>query len=366
MNRNKIFAGIITIVAVIAATILVTAGLSKIINIINSDSTFPDSMESSENGLSLSSGSSKNLSDLNSKSGFSDSSGINASELESNIPNTSNTSNISNTLISSNKSDTTTSIANSNQLKVYFFDVGQADSCLIVLPNKKTILIDAGEYKTQQQLANMIRSAGVKEINALIATHPHADHIGGMSYIINNFNVEQIFMSKTSTTTKTFETLLTTIAIKKTALKEAKSGVLINLDNEVSVKIIAPINYIPDELNENSVVIKLVYKGKSFLFMGDAGIPEESTMLDAGVELKSDVLKVGHHGSHYSTSNKFIEKVLPKYAIISVGKNNEYGHPSQTVIDKLEDIGSAILRTDLSGTIVILSDGINIETQFVK
>ncbi|PKM64939.1 MAG: hypothetical protein CVU96_00325 [Firmicutes bacterium HGW-Firmicutes-20] len=246
--------------------------------------------------------------------------------------------------------------SNGKLLIVNYIDVGQGDSILIQTPNGSNILIDAGTSSYQTKVANYLIARGITKIDVLIATHPHADHIGGMSYIIENFQIGSIYMPKATTTTKTYETLLTTIKSKGLLINTAKAGMSIDLDSSLSVKIIAPVSSTYSDLNQHSVVLKITYQNNSFLFMGDAGFTSEQEILNLGISLKADVLKVGHHGSSTSTSQSFLTAVAPKYAVISVGKNS-YGHPTEEVINRLTDLGVNTFRTDIDGNIVISSDG---------
>jgi competence protein ComEC len=247
-------------------------------------------------------------------------------------------------------------------LIVSFIDVGQGDSILIQSPNGKNMLIDAGGSTTQTYVYNYLKGKDIKKIDVLVATHPHADHIGGMEYIIDNFDIGLIYMPKATTSTKTYEDLLIKIKSKGLSINTAKAGVTIDLDKDITIKMIAPIGVSYDYLNDYSAVIKIIYKNNSFLFIGDAQNASEQEMLNSGADLKSDVLKVGHHGSSASTSINFLNAVSPKFAVISVGKENSYGHPAQSTLDKLNTYGVSVYRTDESGTIVITSDGQNLTT----
>ncbi len=231
------------------------------------------------------------------------------------------------------------------------------------MPNGTTLGIDAGESDTQESLADAIQALGITRLDALVATHPHTDHIGGMAYLIRKLDVGRIYMPKTSTTTKTFENLLETIAVKKLQVIEAKTGGSISLDADVAIRILSPTQLSEEEMNDNSVVLKITYGQTSFLFMGDAGTPVEKQLLARKENLKADVLKVGHHGSDTSTSSVFLKEVMPAFAMISVGKDNDYNHPSQTVVNRLKGAGAQILRTDEQGTITLSSDGKTVSVQ---
>ncbi|MHB1483258.1 MAG: ComEC/Rec2 family competence protein [Saccharofermentanales bacterium] len=247
------------------------------------------------------------------------------------------------------------------ELRIFYLDAGQADAIFMELPNGTTVAIDSGDGSDQAEIAKKMKDAGVTKIDVFVATHPHADHIGGMAYLINGFDTGTIYMTKVSSTTRTFENLLLAIANKKLKVNTAKAGLMISPDPEVKMEIIAPLTIIPGEMNENSVAIRMDYGKTSFLFMGDAGIEEETAILGSGKNLKADVIKIGHHGSLYSSGLPFLKEVRPDIAIISAGKDNDYGHPSPVVIDRLSGMGVRVLRTDMDGDIVIVSDGNTID-----
>ncbi len=245
----------------------------------------------------------------------------------------------------------------------HFLDVGQADSSFIELPNKETILIDAGEKKDSDKIIKYIKDLGYKKIDYVIATHPHADHIGGMKDIIDSFDIGDIYMPKVVATSKTYENLLLKIQEKGLKIHTGKSGVeIINSDN-LLVQILAPNKDKYSSYNNYSIVLKITYKENIFLYMGDA---EELSEGEITGNIKSDVLKVGHHGSDTSSSREFLSRVRPSYAIISVGENNNYNHPSSKTIKNLEKYTNNIYRTDLSGNIIVISDGKNITVNTEK
>ena len=240
-------------------------------------------------------------------------------------------------------------------LLIDFIDVGQADS-ILVRNQDKVMLIDAGTNEAGETVVNYLENLGITKIDYLIGTHPHADHIGGLDDVINNFDIGQIYMPKIETTTKTFEDVLEAIENKKLTVTAPNKGDKIELGQAEGEFMTEPI-LDEDNLNVSSLVLRLEFGNTSYLFMGDAEEENEETINWP----KTDVLKVGHHGSSTSSSESFLEQVQPKYAIIMAGKNNSYGLPTQETIDKLNNIGCEIYRTDEDGTIQMTSDGNTIE-----
>ena len=257
----------------------------------------------------------------------------------------------------------TVAITPSEDLKVHFLDVGQGDSIFIELPTNETILIDASIKDASNKIINYLREENVSKIDYVFATHPHSDHIGGMRAVIKTFDIGQIYMPKAVTTTKTYENLLLTIKDKNLKIKAAKAGNTIIDTDDLKLVVLAPNQDSYESLNNYSIVLKLTYKEKSFLFMGDAETLSEKEITG---DIQADVLKVGHHGSRTSTSQAFLNKVNPSYAVISVGLNNDYKHPHQEVIDRLEKKNIKIYRTDQNGDIIFTTDGYNIDVKVEK
>lgn len=248
---------------------------------------------------------------------------------------------------------------------IYYLDVGQGDSELIRLKSGKTILIDAGTPDTGDSLCNMLTKLGVAKIDFLIATHPHADHIGGMAKVVSKFEIGEIYMpripDKQVPTTSTYEKLLTAIDQKGLKISAGKAGMTaLNADNE-KLEFFAPNSAKYDGLNSYSIVAMLTCGEKRFLFTGDAQTDSEKEMLKKGWNLKCDVLKCGHHGSSTSTSAAFLKAVSPKTVVISCGVNNDYGHPDKKVVARLQKAGITIYRTDRQKTILARTDGKTIQ-----
>jgi len=242
------------------------------------------------------------------------------------------------------------------KLEAHYLDVGQGDSIYISLPNEQTILIDAGDNGYGNQIVDYIKSLGVSRIDYLIATHPHADHIGGMDTVINNLEIGDIFMPDITSTTKTFERLITAIENKDLSITIAEAGMtLFDLDNLKAV-FVAPISATSDA-NNMSAVLHISYRNTTFLFTGDVEKESEKEMLNSPYHIKADILKVAHHGSNTSSTTEFVKEVAPKFAIISCGKGNQYGHPHSKTLATLTEAGVQIYRTDEVGTIIATSDG---------
>lgn len=246
-------------------------------------------------------------------------------------------------------------------LSIKFIDVGQGDSELITLPDNRLILIDAGDKKHVAAVSKAVNDSETKTIDYLIATHPHADHIGGMQEIVENFEVKNIYMPKTEHDSKTYLSLLETISAKHLKINTVKAGTVMIDEPDLKAEFLAPCNNGYDELNDYSAVLKLTYKNNGFLFCGDAETLSENEILSSEYDVSADVLKVGHHGSKTSTSNKFLNAVNPQCAVISCGLNNSYNHPSEETLKKLKTKNISVFRTDKMGTITLYSDGTEIK-----
>lgn len=247
------------------------------------------------------------------------------------------------------------------ELVVSYIDVGQGDSIFIEFPGGKTALIDAGEAENVSAVIAHLRQRNCDEIDYLICTHPHSDHIGGMSKVLSSFSVGEVYMPRVEHTSKTYEKLLIQLNNLGLPVYTAKAGAVLAVEPEIEFVMMAPMSGEYDELNDYSAVLRLTYGESSFLFTGDAEKVSEKEMLDSGQNLTADVLKVGHHGSSTSSHQAFLDAVNPTYAVISCDGNNEYGHPHKKVVKRLDNSGITIYRTDLYGTIMAISDGQRID-----
>lgn len=239
-------------------------------------------------------------------------------------------------------------------MEVHFIDVDQGDSTFIELPNGKSMLIDAGETDQGDKVVTYLHKQGYDTIDYVVATHPHSDHIGGIVDVINNFNVNYFYRSPAAAGTDVYNNMIDAVKANKIEESAVMAGDIILDEANLLIEVVAPKEIDNDEQNNNSVVIKLTYGDNKFLFTGDAEKAEEDGIW---TNIKCDVLKVGHHGSDSSSSDNFLKKVEPKYAIISCGLGNSYGHPTEKVLNRLYERNIDVYRTDIQGTIVLYSDG---------
>lgn len=244
-----------------------------------------------------------------------------------------------------------------DNIKVHYINVGNADAILLQ-QGGFSMLIDAGENKNGKMVVEYIKNLGITKLDYLIGTHPHSDHIGGMDDVIYAFEIGQIIMPKVSHTTKTYEEVLIAAKDKGHKITGAKSGQTYSLGN-ARAEILSPVKDKYENLNEYSVVLRVTYENNSFLFTGDMEKYNEKELLQANVNLFADVLKVAHHGSSTSSTAAFLQAVNPKYGIISVGKDNDYGHPHTQILRRLTST-MTVYRTDENGTITATGDGSSI------
>ena len=243
----------------------------------------------------------------------------------------------------------------SNDVKVHFIDAGQGDSIFIELDGTKTMLIDAGTAESGDDIVGYIDNLGYNTIDYLVATHPHADHIGGMTDVFESFEIKSVYMPDAVTDTKTFERFLDAIEKESCVVNEARAGMSIFSDGNLKADILSPVSEKYKDLNNYSVVVKLTHGNVKYLFTGDSEKEVEKQILND--DISAHVLKAGHHGSSTSSGEEFVRKVNPEVAVISCGKDNDYGHPHRETIQTFDKLGIKMLRTDEEGSIVIASDG---------
>jgi len=239
-------------------------------------------------------------------------------------------------------------------LHVYFLDVGQGDSTVLVYDNE-TMMIDGGDSSYSQFIYSFLRNTlCIDHINVMIATHPHADHIGGLAAALNACQVDVLYTSEINYSSDTWQSVLKYAKKQGTPVLIPEAGDEFTIGKAL-VQILGPIWY-HNNLNDMSLIIKVTYAGTSILFMGDAEIEAERDLLDADIDVSASILHVGHHGSDTSTSPQFLLQVSPTYGIISVGKDNTYGHPDAKTLTTLDEAGVIVMRTDLLSTIECLCD----------
>lgn len=250
----------------------------------------------------------------------------------------------------------------STDLSIHYIDVGQADSILIT-NNEYSILIDAGNNKDGPLLVDYIKNElNINQIDYVVGTHPHEDHIGGVDDIINNFDIKEVYLPEAMTTTKTFEDVLDAIEANNLSITVPTIGDKFTL-GELDFEVIYTGTGEKD-LNEASIILKMNFGKHSYLFTGDTTEEVEKTLFNKDINI--DVLKVAHHGSKYSSCEEFLQVATPEYAIISAGEGNSYGHPEQETLDRLKKYTNDIYITKDLGTIVLTSDGTSIKIDNYK
>jgi competence protein ComEC len=246
-------------------------------------------------------------------------------------------------------------------LEISYLDVGQGDAAYIRV-NDFDILIDAGPKSDSDKLMKQLEEENIDDFEIVIATHPHEDHIGGMTKVFERYDVESFYMPKATNTTKTFENMMKAVSNEGLKANVIKEGTSFELGEGARIDVYSPMHESYDDFNDYSPIMKLTYGNKSFIFTGDAEkVVEEEVVAKYANELKADVIKFGHHGSSTSSTKEFIEAISPKYGIISCGVDNSYGHPHKETLKIIDEMGIEAYRTDKQGQIIITSDGDNIE-----
>ena len=253
------------------------------------------------------------------------------------------------------------------KMYVSFIDVGQGD-CTLITCKDTAILIDCGEYAEYETVRNYLLNKRIFDIDLIIATHPHTDHIGGMSKILYSFKIGDVIMPKIPDeiipTTASYEKFMLAVSKRAKNVIAAEVGKTYSY-GDLKIQILGPVKDY-DDLNNISVVAKITYGKTSVMMTGDTQKQAEWDMLKNDYDYSADLLKVGHHGSKNSSSYEWLEAVKPEYAVISCGKNNDYGHPNKQTIKRLDKYGVKYFRTDLLGNIVFVSDGNKFSKQETK
>ncbi|HKS26831.1 MAG TPA: ComEC/Rec2 family competence protein [Pyrinomonadaceae bacterium] len=262
-----------------------------------------------------------------------------------------------------------------DELQVHVLDVGQGDSILIVAPGGKTVLVDAGVPGSGKVVTDAMTRYGLKQIDMMVASHAHADHIGGADEVIRATKVVSVLDSQVPNTTRNYEDFLKAIKEGGVQYVAASPGQNFDMGGGAKLTVLAPIKpfFTKDQLrsganepNANSVVVRLDYGDFSMLLTGDAEAETEARMMKAGANVRAKVLKVGHHGSRYASSEEFLRAGGFEAALISDGEDNRYGHPSQEALDRFKRLGIKVYRTDLQGEITIKTRGQGYEIQTAR
>ncbi len=243
-------------------------------------------------------------------------------------------------------------------MSVHYIDVGKADAIFITC-NDKNILIDSGNVEPQNPVVEYLKRQQVSKLDLVIASHQDKDHIGGMSNILYEFEIDKFMMPQLPDnlipSSNCYESMMYVLSEKDIPISFPKCGENFQL-GDMQINILGPVKQSNDSTNNNSIVMQIIYKDAKFLFMGDAEEEEEYDILDLGINIESDVIKIGHHGSKTSTTQELLDAVLPKYAVISVGEDNN-NLPKKSVLERLADSNVKVYRTDLNGNVIIATNG---------
>ena len=245
-------------------------------------------------------------------------------------------------------------VTGGEKLTVHYLDVGQAD-CALLECGGEYMLIDGGNIGDGQKVISYLQNMGVEELKAVVCTHAHEDHVGGLPAVLAVYPVKQVFAPTKTYASKVFDDFLYYTDQQRLEVTIPAPGDTMTL-GQAQITVLGPVKSYA-ETNDTSIVMKVVFGQTSFLFTGDMEVLAENDLLDSGADVKADVLKVGHHGSDTSTGYRFLYEVDPTYAVIPVGEDNKYGHPNDITLSRLSDAECTIFRTDHLGTVVAVSDG---------
>ncbi len=241
--------------------------------------------------------------------------------------------------------------------QIAFLDVGEGDAAVITCDGY-AMMVDGGPSAASDKIYSYLKAQGLERLDYIVCTHPDADHCGGIAGALNYAQAGILFCTEADRDIEAFQDVLKYAEKQKNRILIPDAGDVFSLGS-AKVTVLAPQRGVRSSDN-TSIVLRIVYGETSFLFTGDAEIPDEKALMETGAELKSTVLKVGHHGSSSSTGEEFLKEVRPEYAVIPVGGDNTYGHPTQEVLDRLKDAGVSVYRTDMEGTVFCESDGKNV------
>jgi len=241
-----------------------------------------------------------------------------------------------------------------SSFEIHFIDVGQADAALVICTGK-TMLIDGGNVEDSNLIYAYLQKQGIHHLDYVVCTHAHEDHVGGLSGALTAATAGKVMAPVTEYNTKAFRNFVSKAAERGCDITVPTAGQVFSL-GDAQVTVVGPLKSYEDP-NDTSIVLRIVYGNTSFLFTGDMERTAETDLLNAGATLRSTLLKVGHHGSSTSTSYRFLREVAPQYGVISVGTDNEYGHPTEEVLSRLRDADVTLYRTDLQGDIICKSNG---------
>lgn len=246
-------------------------------------------------------------------------------------------------------------------LSVHIIDVGQGDSILIQTPNETNILVDGGDEDSSLIIKKFLKSKKVKNIDLVIATHPDTDHIGSLDAVIDKFNISKVYLPNKETKSDAYYNLIQSCNKKNIHPRFLQKGNIIKFDNNIKLTVLNP-SYTHSDNNSNSIVFKLDFGKKSFLFTGDCTLDNEQEILNSFNLSGVDFLKVAHHGSKSASSDEFIKTLSPDVSVISCGYDNEYGHPNKETLINLSKTNTKVYRTDKQGHLSFYSDGNTITT----